>query len=242
MALSDANLHAVLSSHLPLLGLEGARVLSILPWTHAFGLIIDLLPALLAGGVVVRDPAGGRDPRSMADLLRRERITHLSGVPLAYRRLVEYTGDDSLLRQLRGGVVGGAAVTPSLAELLAGTHLRVGYGLTEASPGLSLGRPGEWVPYALGLPVGIFNLLKGKGGDKAPGLKPTGAAQAVEALAAGRAVLVDIRSKEEVREYGSPKLPAGKKLVSLPFTKVRGWPDWARGVGGGGPRADGAGG
>ena len=154
VALSDANLHAVLSSHLPLLGLEGARVLSILPWTHAFGLIIDLLPALLAGGGVVRDPAGGRDPRSMADLLRRERITHLSGVPLAYRRLVEYTGDDSLLRQLRGGVVGGAAVTPSLAELLAGTHLRVGYGLTEASPGLSLGRPGEWVPYALGLPVG----------------------------------------------------------------------------------------
>ena len=110
-------------------------------------------------------------------------------------------------------------------------------GLPDINPAAAAG-----VLAALGLPVGIFNLLKGKGGDKAPGLKPTGAAQAVEALAAGRAVLVDIRSKEEVREYGSPKLPAGKKLVSLPFTKVRGWPDWARGVGGGGPRADGAGG
>lgn len=154
VVLSEANLNAVLSSHLPLLGLEAARVLSILPWTHAFGLIMDLLPALIAGAVVVRDPAGGRDPRGMAALIRRERITHLSGVPLAYRRLVEQTGDGSLLRQLRGGVAGGAAVTPSLAELLAGTRLRVGYGLTEASPGLSLGRPGEWIPYALGRPVG----------------------------------------------------------------------------------------
>jgi len=77
------------------------------------------------------------------------------------------------------------------------------------------------VAAGLGLPAGLIALLRGGGGSKgAAGAKATGAAQAVEALAAGRAVLVDIRSKEEVREYGSPKLPAGKKMVSLPFTKV----------------------
>ena len=30
----------------------------------------------------------------------------------------------------------------------------MGYGLTEASPGLALGRPGEWAPYCLGRPLG----------------------------------------------------------------------------------------
>ncbi len=162
--LSEGNLRSVLSGHLPLLGLEGARVLSILPWTHAFGLIIDLLPALLAGAVVVRDPEGGRDPRSMVDLIARERITHLSAVPLAYRRLADHSGDDALLRSLRGGVVGGAPVTPSLAGLLANTRLRVGYGLTEASPGLALGDPGAWPPYTLGRPVGCRVRLNRDGG------------------------------------------------------------------------------
>ena len=163
VAISDANLRAVLSSHLPLLGLEGARVLSILPWTHAFGLIIDLLPSLLAGGVVVRDPAGGRDSRGLAELITRERLSHLSAVPLTYRRLAEIEGA-ALLRTLRGGVVGGAPVTPSLAGLLSGTRLRVGYGLTEASPGVSLGQPGAWVPHALGRPVGCEVRIDETGG------------------------------------------------------------------------------
>ncbi len=154
VVLSDGNLRAVLSGHLPRLGLEGASVLSVLPWTHAFGLIIDLLPAILAGATVFRDPEGGRDPRVTADLILRHRITHFSAVPLAYHRLADHSGDGALLRQLRGGVVGGAPVTPSLAGLLAPTRLRVGYGLTEASPGLALGDPGSWVPYSLGKPLG----------------------------------------------------------------------------------------
>lgn len=113
-----------------------------------------------------------------------------------------------------------AAAAPKAAAVAAASAAAsggLGDALADVNPATAAG-----VLAALGLPIGIFNLLKGKGGYKAAGLKPTGAAQAVEALAAGRAVLVDIRSKEEVREYGTPKLPAGAKLVSLPFTKVRG--------------------
>ncbi len=154
VALSDRNLQSVLSCHRPRLGLEGGRVLSVLPWTHAFGLIMDLLPSLVSGATVVRDPAGGRDPGSMADLLRRHEISHLSAVPLIYRRLVEHCGNDLLLRGLRGGVVGGSPITPSISSMLAATRLRVGYGLTEASPGIALGSPGVWAPYSLGRPLG----------------------------------------------------------------------------------------
>ncbi len=47
IALSDENIAAVIESHRPHLRLRGARVLSALPWHHAFGLLIDLVPALL---------------------------------------------------------------------------------------------------------------------------------------------------------------------------------------------------
>jgi acyl-CoA synthetase (AMP-forming)/AMP-acid ligase II len=153
LALSENNLRSVLRSHSPLLGLRGARALSALPWTHAFGLIIDLFPSLMAGATVILDAERGRDPRMTATLIRRHRISHLSAVPLLYRRLIEHCGDDELVRDLRGGVVGGAAITPSIAALLAPTRLRVGYGLTEASPGLALGRPGDWIAYGLGRAV-----------------------------------------------------------------------------------------
>jgi long-subunit acyl-CoA synthetase (AMP-forming) len=42
IALSDANLFVVLRSHLPILGLKARhRLLSTLPWSHAFGLVLE---------------------------------------------------------------------------------------------------------------------------------------------------------------------------------------------------------
>jgi long-subunit acyl-CoA synthetase (AMP-forming) len=60
----------------------------------------------------------------------------------------------ALLGGLRGGVVGGAPADAALAAALAGTRLRVGYGQTEASPGITLGDPGAWRAGALGRPLG----------------------------------------------------------------------------------------
>ncbi len=154
IALSDANLFAVLDSHLPLLDLAGASVLSVLPWHHAFGLVLGLLASLLAADEIVRDGADGRDLTALLTLARSHPITHVDLVPLLATRLFDVAEGASLLRGLRGGLVGGAPVSAALASQLAATRLRVGYGQTEAAPGIMLGDPGEWSPRLLGRPVG----------------------------------------------------------------------------------------
>lgn len=154
IALSDRNVLSVLASHLPHFSLHDARVLSVLPWTHAFGLILDFFPALLAGAEIIRDPKGGRDPECLLRLRDAWGATHLSAVPLTIQRLADTRGGWRLLRQLQGGIVGGAPVSGPLAERLSYTCLRAGYGQTEASPGITLGPPGKWEAHYLGRPVG----------------------------------------------------------------------------------------
>lgn len=154
IALSDRNVLSVLASHLPHFSLRNARVLSVLPWTHAFGLVLDFFPALLSGSELIRDPEGGRHPQSLLRLRDAWGATHLSAVPLTIQRLFEHPGGESLLRALDGGIVGGAPISGPLADRLSRTSLRVGYGLTEAAPGVALGSPGEWSPHYLGRPVG----------------------------------------------------------------------------------------
>jgi acyl-CoA synthetase (AMP-forming)/AMP-acid ligase II len=154
VALSDRNVLFVLASHLPHLSLQNARALSVLPWTHAFGLVLDLFPALLAGAEIIRDPEGGREPNSLLQLRDAWGATHLSAVPLTIRRLADTRDGWHLLRQLQGGIVGGAPVPGPLAERLTYTCLRAGYGQTEASPGIALGPRGQWDAHYLGRPVG----------------------------------------------------------------------------------------
>ncbi len=154
VALSDANIWAVLDSHRPHLVRRDDVVLSILPWFHSFGLIIDLLPALLGAGIIVREPSGGKDATSILSTAAAFSATWCSMVPLQTQRLAASTEGLEFLRGLRGGVIGGASASQPLAEAISGTHLFVGYGQTEASPGVTLGQPGHWVPGAIGQAVG----------------------------------------------------------------------------------------
>ena len=153
-ALSDTNVLSVLASHLPYFELKHSRVISVLPWSHAFGLVLDLLPALFSGAEIIRDPEGGRSPASILELREAWGATHLSAVPLTIQRLLDHEGGQALLSQLNGGIVGGAPISAPLAEALSQTSLRVGYGQTEASPGIALGDPGVWAPNYLGRPLG----------------------------------------------------------------------------------------
>lgn len=154
IALSDRNILSVLHHHMDALNLNEARLLSVLPWNHAFGLIIDLLTALFSGAEIIRDAQAGRDPEAIVKLAKTWEATHLSAVPLTLKRLFETDAGRQLLLSLKGGVVGGAPVSPLLAHELAHTNLRVGYGQTEASPGICLGQPGQWRPNFLGKPLG----------------------------------------------------------------------------------------
>ena len=167
VALSDTNILSVLSSHLPLLyphatlgapddeaARNGPVVLSILPWFHSFGLVVDLFTALFSGATLIRDPSGGRDVQSILRAGELYGVTHVSMVPLHVRRIAAAPGGLRFLQRLQGGVVGGAPITSDLVDILRTTKLRVGYGQTEASPGISLGRPGTFACNGLGDPVG----------------------------------------------------------------------------------------
>lgn len=154
-ALSDRNLQAVLDSHAPELGITEQDVcLSVLPWTHAFGLVIDLMTAMFAGATIIRDPAGGREPHTLPALAERWGVTRACLVPLQAEKLSDSEQGRRFLASLRGGVIGGAPVGAALAEFLSTTRLCVGYGQTEASPGIALGRPGAWTERTIGRAVG----------------------------------------------------------------------------------------
>ena len=154
VALSFSNLLHQLESHTRALGLTRSdRVLSVLPWHHAFGLLVELWPALLSGASVFTEGSEGRAPESVVRAAEAHEVTWISLVPLQAQSLAETPGGRALLDRV-GGVVGGAPISASLASILRGTRLRVGYGQTEASPGITLGAPGVFVAGSLGKPLG----------------------------------------------------------------------------------------
>jgi acyl-CoA synthetase (AMP-forming)/AMP-acid ligase II len=169
IALSAANVFSVIDSHVPLLDLydrdaEGdsyraARVLSILPLHHAFGLVIDFFTAFFAGAEIVRSTQGARNLDALLQLAHEHSITHCSMVPLIAQRLAARADGRAFLQGLQGGVIGGAPVDTLLAEFLATTRLRVGYGQTEASPGIALGKAAVWTAGYLGEAVGCETRL-----------------------------------------------------------------------------------
>ena len=114
VALSDANVRAVLASHTPLLAGDGAVVLSVLPWHHAFGLVLEVLPALLTGAELLRDPSDGRDATTMLAVAAEHPVTHVHAVPDTVRLLAERDEGRALLGRLRGGVIGGAPIDAPL--------------------------------------------------------------------------------------------------------------------------------
>lgn len=154
VALSETGVLSVLHSHLPLMAIDGASALCVLPWSHAFGLVLGLMPALLRARRIVTLADGVNDADSIIAIAREHAVSHFSMVPLLASRLAERPDGVTLLRALDGGLVGGAPIDQRLAAILSGTKLRVGYGQTEASPGIMLGHPGEFSDSLIGRPVG----------------------------------------------------------------------------------------
>jgi len=135
--LSHAALLWQLHSHLPALALErDSLVRNCLPWAHVFAGVLELLPSLASGASLRVAPLAS---------LRQESFSHLFAVPRVAGLL-----QDPQIRDLAGGIVGGAPIGEELAARLRGSALRVGYGQTEAGPGLCLGDPGDFRPAFLG--------------------------------------------------------------------------------------------
>jgi long-chain acyl-CoA synthetase len=113
------------------------RVLTPLPLYHIFSLTTNLLAFARLGGLnyLIPDP---RDLPRLIAVMRRARITWMSGVNTLYNALINNPDFGKLdFRSLRVAIGGGAAVQSEVARRwreIAGCSLSEGYGLTEASP------------------------------------------------------------------------------------------------------------
>jgi long-chain acyl-CoA synthetase len=117
------------------------RVLLSLPLFHVFGLAAGLLQACWAGATVVLTERF--DPAHVAEVLLRERVSGMAGVPSMFRAMLELPP-----AQLRAATAGlrlctsGGAPLPGqwLDEFRDATGLPIyeGYGLTEGGPVLTM--------------------------------------------------------------------------------------------------------
>ena len=111
--------------------------LAVLPFSHLFGLVVSGIAPLLAGGRVTT--AGRFHPGKAVELVAREGITAIVGVPAVFAAMLQAVERRGGLpdRALRVCICGGAPLAPELQErwhAATGAELRQGYGLTEAGP------------------------------------------------------------------------------------------------------------
>lgn len=160
IGISNINLASVLYSHIKKLNYKPeARVLSLLPWNHIFGLVLELLISVFLGMEIIIDPDAPKVPDTTANLLEIFEINYISAVPYTIFKLMQSPRGCLALQSLSGGVVGGAPVSNEIAKFLNSTKLVAGYGQTEASPGITLGDVGKWSENYLGKPVGCRILV-----------------------------------------------------------------------------------
>ena len=118
------------------------RILVSMPLFAIFGFSV-LVGTLAAGATVVLQERF--DPAEAVDLIAREEVTVLHGVPTTYQLLMrEPTFDPSRFRHLRTGVVAGGAVSEDLVRRIRRwCDVQVAYGLTETGPTVSITRFGD---------------------------------------------------------------------------------------------------
>jgi len=110
-------------------------VLQILPQFHCGGWNVQAILAWWKGARLVLER--GFDPARALDLIERERVTTMMGVPANYLFIAQEPRFEVVdLTSLRLAVVGGAPMPEALLDTWArrGVHIVQGYGLTEAAP------------------------------------------------------------------------------------------------------------
>jgi long-chain acyl-CoA synthetase len=114
----------------------GDRVGTGLPLFHVFGQAAVLMSALTGGATV--SLLARFTAKAMLDMLRRDRLTVMCGVPTMWNAMLHDAGDATAadFAQLRLAVSGGASLPPEVARAFQekfGCALLEGYGLTETT-------------------------------------------------------------------------------------------------------------
>jgi len=122
--------------------------LCVLPLFHSYGQSSIQNGAFAFGGTIALVPRFEAKP--ILDLMRRERVTFLPGVPTMYWGLLAALDDSvdvpALAANLRVAVSGGAPLPAEIHEQFRqrfGVTILEGYGLSETSPAVSFSRFGE---------------------------------------------------------------------------------------------------
>ena len=118
------------------------RVLLGVPLFHIFGITV-LAGTVASGGTLVLQERFR--PAEALELVSRERITVLHGVPTMFALLMREPGfDPAQLRTLRSGIIGGSFVSEALVtRIRTWCDVQIAYGLTETGPTISVTRSGD---------------------------------------------------------------------------------------------------
>jgi long-subunit acyl-CoA synthetase (AMP-forming)/GNAT superfamily N-acetyltransferase len=145
---------------LPQVG-DGERLLAYLPLFHTFGRYLELLGMLFWGGSYVF--AGNPSFETLARALPQVRPTGLVGIPRRWAQLRERCleqDDDSGVRavlgdRLRWGLSAAGHLDASVFRFFQrhGVELASGFGMTEATGGITMTPPGEYEDGSVGLPL-----------------------------------------------------------------------------------------
>ena len=144
-----------------------------LPLFHTFGRYLEMLGTIFWSGTYVF--AGNPSAEALISELARVRPTGLISIPLRWtqirERCLEVAGGESAVRsvigdRLRWGLSAAGYLDPRVFRFFQrhGVELCSGFGMTEATGGITMTPPGEYVDNSVGLPLpGIETRLTGEG-------------------------------------------------------------------------------
>ena len=132
------------------------RIFAALPFFHVFAMTAILNFGISAGAELILMPR--YETEEAAKLIARNRVTRMAGVPTMFRALLDHPqAGKALFRYMEACISGGAPLPADLAlkfEQVTGCRLVEGYGLTEASPVLTVNpTDGSGKPGSIGLPL-----------------------------------------------------------------------------------------
>lgn len=160
--LTHANLSWNVAHMIDACAISGADIaLAAAPLTRVGGLAVTVLETLFVGGAVIIPAAS--DGEGVLRTVERERVSLLFANPdLLDAMATAPSWPTADLTCVRAGIVGGGLVPDALlqAYLARGVRLRHGYGLTEASPVVTLLDDGDAVSHvrSVGRPVGVVEI------------------------------------------------------------------------------------
>ena len=151
------------------LALDQQIVLGVIPLTHVLGIVSVVAVTLAAGATLVL--AKSVDVDTVINTIAANDVSFVVAPPVFWYRLTVSDADPALLDSVRLALSGAAPLSGSIAAALADRFditIRQGYGLTEASPGLTSSVGTEAPPTSVGRPLpGVRLRLVDEFGDDA---------------------------------------------------------------------------